>query len=195
MHNFLCVYLTDLTDRHGQAGSFDVIGGEEAGNSGAFRDHCLIAADALRQQSPADDRAAFQFGHVHDVCGNFTGGNKTSAGNMLRFQAVRDVQMPMDDHIACHERFIVVRRTGWDIDCLHAQKSFLFYAAFCSSLSRTGRTMAELLPATSKIAPSGLVSRIVTSSCFSNCVSASSMNLASKPKMMLLSMLIGTAAL
>lgn len=55
--------------------------------------------------------------------------------------------------------------------------------------------MAELLPATSEIAPSGLVSRIVTMSCFSNCVSASSMNLASKPKMMLLSTLMETAAL
>ena len=126
MHDFLRVRFADLADRHGQAGSFDVIGGEETGNSGAFRDHRLIDADALRQQSPADDRAAFQFGHVHDVCGNFTGGNKTSAGNMLRFQAVRDVQMPVDDHIVRDKRFIVVRRTGGDIDCLHAQKSFLF---------------------------------------------------------------------
>ena len=103
--------------------------------------------------------------------------------------------VPVDDHIVRGERFIVIGRTGWDIDCLHAQKSFLFYAAVCSSLSRTGRTMAELLPAMSEIAPSGLVSRIVTRSCFSNCVSASSMNLASKPKTMPLSALMETAAL
>ena len=126
MHDLLHVRFTDLADRHGQAGSLDIVGGKETGNSGAFRDHGLAAADALRQQSPADDRAAFQFGHVHDVCGNFTGGNKTSAGNMLRFQAIRDMQMPMDDHIVRDERFIVVGRTGWDIDCLHTQKSFLF---------------------------------------------------------------------
>ena len=126
MHDLISVYLTDLADRHGQAGSFDVIGGEETGDGGAFRDHRLIDADALRQQSPADDRAAFQFGHIHDISGNLTGGNKTSAGNMLRFQAVRDVQMPVDDHVVRGERFIVVSRTGGNIDCLHAQKSFLF---------------------------------------------------------------------
>ena len=126
MHDLLHVRFANLAGRYGQAGSLDVIGGEETGNGGAFRDHGLATADALRQQSPADDRAAFQFGHVHDVCGNFTGGNKTSAGNMLRFQAVRDVQMPVDDHIVRDKRFIVVRRTGWDIDCFHAQKSFLF---------------------------------------------------------------------
>ena len=55
--------------------------------------------------------------------------------------------------------------------------------------------MAELFPAISKIAPSEPVSRIVTVSCFSNCVSASSMYLASKPKTMLLSALMETAAL
>ena len=46
---------------------------------------------------------------------------------MFRFQAVRDVQMPVDDHIVRDKRFIVVSRTGGDIDCLHAQKSFLFF--------------------------------------------------------------------
>ena len=130
MHDFLRVRFADLTDRHGQAGSFDVIGGEEAGNSSAFRDHRLIDADALRQQSPADDRAAFQFGHIHDISGNLTGGNKTSAGNMLRFQTVRDVQMPVDDHIACHERFIVVGRTGGNIDCFHVQNPFFLCFLF-----------------------------------------------------------------
>ena len=45
---------------------------------------------------------------------------------MLRFQAIRDVQIPVDDHIVRDKRFIVVRRTGGNIDCFHAQKSFLF---------------------------------------------------------------------
>ena len=126
MHNFIHVRFADLADRHGQAGSLDIVSGEETGNSSAFRDHRLIDTDALRQQSPADDRAAFQFGHIHDVRGNLTGGNKTSAGNMFRFQTVRDVQMPVDDHVVRGERFIVVSRTGGNIDCFHAQKSFLF---------------------------------------------------------------------
>ena len=143
MHDFLRVSFADLADRHGQAGSLDVIGGEETGNSGAFRDHRLIDTDALRQQSPADDRTAFQFGYVHDVCGNFTSGNKTSARNMFRFQAVRDVQMPMDDHVVRDERFIVVRRTGGNIDCFHAQKSFLFYAAFFLDFCSVARILTE----------------------------------------------------
>ena len=126
MYDLIHVRFADLTDRHGQAGSLDIVGGEETGNGGAFRDHGLIDADALCQQSPADDRTAFQFGHIHDISGNLTGGNKTSAGNMLRFQTVRDVQMPVDDHVVRGERFIVVSRTGWNIDCFHAQKSFLF---------------------------------------------------------------------
>ena len=126
MHDFLHVRFADLTDRHGQAGSLDIVGGEETGNGGAFRDHGLATANALRQQSSADDCAAFQFGHVHDVCGNFTSGNKTSAGNMFRFQAVRDVQMPVDDHVVRDERFIIVRRTGGDIDCFHVQNPFFF---------------------------------------------------------------------
>ena len=143
MHDFISVYLTDLADRHGQAESFDVIGGEETGDGGAFRDHGLATADALRQQSPADDRAAFQLRHIHDVCGNLTGGKKSSAGNMLRFQTVRDVQMPMDDHIVRDKRFIVVRRTSGNIDCFHVQTSFPFYAAFFLDFCSVARILTE----------------------------------------------------
>ena len=143
MHDLVCVRFADLTDRHGQAGSLDIVSGEETGNGGAFRDHRLIDADALRQQSPADDRAAFQLRHIYDVRGNLTGGNETSAGNMFRFQTVRNVQMPVDDHIVRDERFIVVRRTGWDIDCLHAQKSFLFYAAFFLDFCSVARILTD----------------------------------------------------
>ena len=130
MHDLIRVRFTDLADRHGQAGSFNIVGREETGNSGAFRDHRLIDTDALRQQSPADDRAAFQFGYIHDIRGNLTGSEKTSSGNMFCFQPVRDVQMPMDDHIVRNERFIVVRRTGGDIDCFHVQNPFFLCFLF-----------------------------------------------------------------
>ena len=134
MYDLIHVRFADLTDRHGQAGSLDIVSGEKTGDSGAFRDQRLIDADALRQQPPADDRAAFQFGHVHDIRGNLTGGNKPSAGNMLRFQTVRDVQMPVDDHIVRDERFIVVGRTSRDINCFHVQNSFLFMSSFFTLL-------------------------------------------------------------
>lgn len=92
MYDLIHVRFADLADRHGQAWSLNVICGEETGNSGAFRDHRLATADALRQQSPADDRAAFQFGHVHDIRGNLTGSNETSSGNILSNSVkIRDV--------------------------------------------------------------------------------------------------------
>ena len=40
------------------------------------------------------------------------------------------LNMPMDDHIVRDKRFIVVRRTGWDIDCFHVQNPFFLCFLF-----------------------------------------------------------------